>query len=133
MSTVLLCFAAVAEPLPAASGNGISPLLVLVGLGVVWYYLHRIAGGLDRIGNRLARAAPAPSASAAAAVAPPPVRAAVPVEQAIPSETVAVIAAAVHAALGQPVRIVAIADTGDSLRTWSMEGRRQIFASHQIR
>ena len=46
-------------------------------------------------------------------------------------ELVAVIAAAVHLTLHEPVRVVAIRPASES--GWAAEGRRQIFSSHRVR
>jgi hypothetical protein len=48
-------------------------------------------------------------------------------------EIAAVIAAAVHLALGPDHRIVEIAPVSVDQTPWSMEGRRQIFESHKVR
>jgi hypothetical protein len=51
-----------------------------------------------------------------------------------PAEVLAVIAAAVHTALDQPARIVAVDEVkGAPNGVWSLEGRRQIFSSHRVR
>lgn len=49
----------------------------------------------------------------------------------ITPELVAVIAAAVDVAVGQPHRILQI--TPGFVSSWSSEGRREIFASHRVR
>lgn len=52
-------------------------------------------------------------------------------------ETLAIIAACVVATLGRNARITQIRTGGPSVETlmqqWSLEGRRQIYSSHQIR
>ena len=45
----------------------------------------------------------------------------------------AAIAAACHVQLGANARIVSITSGSDTKQVWSLEGRRQIFASHQVR
>jgi len=50
----------------------------------------------------------------------------------IPLEIVAVIAAAVHVTLGDRHRIVAVERLNET-NVWSLEGRRQVFQSHQVR
>jgi hypothetical protein len=55
------------------------------------------------------------------------------VEPHLPTEIQAVLAAAVHITLGESARVVAITEGAESTHVWSLEGRRQIFASHQIR
>jgi hypothetical protein len=52
---------------------------------------------------------------------------------AAPSETLAAVVAAVYAAVGVRARIVSIATGAEAKQVWSLEGRRQIFASHQVR
>ena len=58
----------------------------------------------------------------------------------ISPEIIAIITAAVHVALGVDVRIAKIASTlvvpssaEVSMQQWSIEGRRQIYSSHQFR
>ena len=58
----------------------------------------------------------------------------------ITPEIVAVVAAAVHALIQEPHRILSISQAGDragqltqEIQAWSMEGRRQIFQSHRVR
>ena len=46
----------------------------------------------------------------------------------------AAITAAVYVAIDHPVRIVAVDEiTAEQSRSWSLEGRRQIFTSHRVR
>jgi hypothetical protein len=50
------------------------------------------------------------------------------------SQHLAAITAAVYVALDHPVRIVAVDEvTAEQSRSWSLEGRRQIFTSHRVR
>jgi hypothetical protein len=82
------------------------------------------------VGRWLAATHPAPAVKPAAALAPSePARP--------PIETLAVIAAAVAAHLGPQARIASIRTSGPSVETlmqqWSLEGRRQIYSSHQVR
>jgi hypothetical protein len=51
----------------------------------------------------------------------------------IPDEIVAVIAASVVATVGGAHRIVALQPVSPEARAWSLEGRRQVFQSHQFR
>jgi hypothetical protein len=102
-------------------------LLVVVGLFAATYQLNKLFRRIEALEERLASAPARP----AHAVAVPP--AAVPVGNALPSELPALIAAAAYVALGRPVRIVSIAEGPESKHVWSLEGRRQIFASHQRR
>lgn len=48
-----------------------------------------------------------------------------------PPEILAVIAAAIHVTLHDPVRIVSVRQV--PTRNWAAEGRRQIFGSHRVR
>jgi Na+-transporting methylmalonyl-CoA/oxaloacetate decarboxylase gamma subunit len=95
--------------------------LTAAGLLVAVYQLQRVARRLAAMEERLAGAQPRAVPSV------------VPREETLPAEVAAVIAAACHAALGRGARIVSIADASDLHRVWSIEGRRQIFASHQVR
>jgi hypothetical protein len=116
---------------PVAGGTivfaDVLSFLTMAGLLLAVYQLQRVARRLAAIEKRLNVAQPQ-------AVPPPPAAPpVVPREESLPAEVAAVIAAACHAALGQGARIVSIADASDLHRVWSIEGRRQIFASHQVR
>ncbi len=79
---------------------------------------------------------PAPVAPARIqAPAPPPVPApAVAAPAAIPDEIMALIAAAVAVTVGPNARVASVVPTPlDQQQQWSIEGRRQIYSSHQIR
>lgn len=107
--------------------------LAVAGLVAAVFQLMRVSRRLDLLEQRLGAVLQPP---APAAVPPPAVAAASraqPAEEGLPSELAALIAAACHAAVGQSARIVSIAEASDLHRVWSIEGRRQIFASHQIR
>lgn len=82
-------------------------------------------------------AAPAPVAASAAA-APAPAPAPAPrIDESIPGEVMALIAAAVTMTVGPRARIAGVvpshAPSHELLQQWSVEGRRQIYSSHQIR
>jgi hypothetical protein len=51
----------------------------------------------------------------------------------IPPETVAAISAAVHTTLRGRLRILAIGEPCPKRQAWSVEGRRQVFSSHNVR
>ena len=51
----------------------------------------------------------------------------------LPPEQIAAIVAACEVVLECPARVVAISSVTDGQQVWSLEGRRQIFASHKIR
>ena len=72
--------------------------------------------------------APAPVAAAVSAPASRPA----PAGQPAP-EILAVIAAAVHTALGRSARIVSIATDDDDAQVWAVEGRRAIYATRKVR
>jgi hypothetical protein len=118
---------AVASP-TAPTGAVISltdALLVLcfAGLLVAAYQLNRVLLRLDRLERRLAPrgARPEPVAPAAAT------------SGRLPPQILAAIAAACEEQCGAEARIVSITDGADHQQGWSLEGRRQIFASHQVR
>jgi hypothetical protein len=65
-------------------------------------------------------------------LSPPPA-----IDESIPGEVMALISAAVAMTLGKHARIAAVAPVPappvELLQQWSIEGRRQIYSSHQIR
>ena len=101
----------------------------LTGLAVVFIALGLIWVALEVMGLYFKRRAPAPAVAPvpAASAAPAPV-----VPAGLPPELVAVIAATVQVSLEGPYRIQAIVPVNPG-QDWAHEGRRQIFASHQIR
>lgn len=107
-------------------------LLAVAALLVATFQLRQVARRLSVLEERLGAAPlPPPSASQPAARgATPPLTV---VEPHPPTEIQAVLAAAVHMTLGESARVVAITEGVESTHVWSLEGRRQIFASHQIR
>lgn len=116
--------------------------LLVVGLGAGLVYLHQAVLALRRDVEklRLAPAAlvvPPPVAVPAAAPLPAPVPVAAPAPVPEPRPTpgeLAAILAAVHALFGKEARIVALTPApGSAQLAWSMEGRREVFRSHQIR
>lgn len=80
---------------------------------------------LSAFGRYLAATHPDPAPKLAAAE--PPASAA-----GIPIEVAAVIAAAVHTALGASARVTSV-KLADSKPMWSLEGRREIYSSHRVR
>ncbi len=77
------------------------------------------------------QSSPAPAATPAAApVASGPESVSMPGP--VEPEILAVIAAAVSCVLDQPHRILAV-KPAPTMQHWSIEGRRQIFASHKVR
>lgn len=103
-------------------------LLVLSfgGLLVAAYQLNRVLQRLEAIERRLAADRPRPEPIV-------PVAAVAPTDAKISPDIFAAIAAACHVQLGANARIVSIRDGADLKQVWSLEGRRQIFASHQVR
>ena len=98
-------------------------LALLVGL------IGRFFIALDA--RRAASVTPSPTLTAAPVAAPEPAT----TEEEIPTAVLAAIAGAVAAALGDSrfaIRGVKVADPRQNL-AWSAEGRRTIYASHQVR
>ncbi len=83
--------------------------------------------GLLRRSSAPAVVLPAPTVAAPTLVA----------AEELSGETLAIIAACVAVCCGKSARITsvsAVASTGEMLiQTWSLEGRRQVFSSHQFR
>lgn len=111
----------------------------LTGFLVVLFTLGSLAFLVGLIGRFFI----ALEARRTASATPPPARAAVPAiasapattDEEIPTAVLAAIAGAVAAALGDSrfaIRGVKVADPKQNL-AWSAEGRRTIYASHQIR
>ena len=99
----------------------------LTGLAVVFIALGLIWVSMEILGLFFRQTAKAPVQSEPATVA-----AAAPVSVDLPPELIAVIAATVQVSFGGPHRIQAIIPV-PSGQDWASEGRRQIFASHQVR
>jgi hypothetical protein len=129
MSLFLALLAVTAAPAPTpAISVSTALLLIAVGLLVLRRQGHRRPANAEV--QRPARAAHG-SASFATAEHASPATSAAP--EAIDSTLRAVIAAAVHTAMAdQPYRIVAVAQSAHDAG-WSLEGRRQVFQSHQVR
>lgn len=106
--------------------NGLA--VVFVALGAIWGLLELI-GRLFRLASRVAANARAKASAAAAAVA----AASQPEDVTrLPEEVLAAISASVTVALnGARHRITAVTPEVPSL-DWAREGRRAIFASHQM-
>jgi hypothetical protein len=124
-------FAAATGPSPISFTEALL-LVAVAALLVATFQLRRVARRLSLLEERLG---PAPLAPASAA---PPIPAGAAatvgeVEPRLPAEIQAVIAAAIHVTLGHSAQVVAITEGVESTHVWSLEGRRQIFASHQLR
>lgn len=119
--------------LPEHPSLGESLPYQLTGLAVVFIALGLIWVALEAMGLYFKRRAPAPAPVAAPAPAIVPVAAPAPTAPTgIPPELLAVIAATVQVSLEGPYRIQAIVPVNPG-QDWAHEGRRQIFASHQVR
>jgi Na+-transporting methylmalonyl-CoA/oxaloacetate decarboxylase gamma subunit len=101
--------------------NGLA--VVFIALGLIWL-------SLEVLGYYFKRTAIAPAPEIPVVVAAP-VAAPVP-DNTLSPELIAVIAATVRVSLEGPYRIQAIVPVPAG-QDWAHEGRRQIFASHQVR
>jgi len=101
--------------------------LVVIAVLIAMYLFLKLLGVVFAGSSKKAaeQAALTKKPKAAAAVAAPVAVAASP-----NSHIVAIIAAAAHAVLGSRIRIVSVRPASAE---WSAEGRRQIFASRQVR
>lgn len=96
-------------------------VVVFTALGLIWLVL-------TVVGQFFKRTAPAPALPVPAVAAPVPLSA----PDSLSPELIAVIAATVRVSLDGPYRIQAIIPVPAG-QDWASEGRRQIFASHQVR
>lgn len=96
-------------------------MVVFTALGLIWLVL-------TVVGQFFKRTAPAPAVPAPAVAALVPLSA----PDTLSPELIAVIAATVRVSLEGPYRIQAIVPVPAG-QDWAHEGRRQIFASHQVR
>ena len=124
--------------------NGL--VVVFIALGLIWVMMEALGAVFKRVEAIHSARIPAPALATAPALMPEPVTSAAPVpaplpdsvQAALPSEetisatTYAIIAAAVHVALGRDHHVVAITLAPEAL-DWSHEGRRAIFTSHKVR
>jgi hypothetical protein len=120
-------------PIAGAPAIGLTDallLLVFAGLLVAIYQLNQVLQRLRALETARAGTSSAPAAPTSSAPVPVASRAD---DAPVPPEFVAAIAAACHLTLGRPLRIVSIVDEAEQKQVWSLEGRRQIFASHQVR
>lgn len=129
---ILLCLPRVL-PLAetAVGGNALdlrTVLLVLALAGVAYLarQLMLLRAEIDSLRRPLP--APAPTAGAARPANATPT----PHGPPTPGEVLAIIAA-IHEVLGHNARLVAVAPVPTSQVVWSMEGRREVFRSHQVR
>ncbi len=115
-----------AAALPTHPGIGETIVFQINGLLVVFLALATIWGVLELTGIYFRRAA-----ARAKATPPPAVVAPAPLPG-LPPQVVAAISGAVCVVIDARHRILAIAPVTADL-DWAHEGRRQIFASHQVR
>ena len=118
------------QPFFLADSTGTMLANPWLSLGV---FLLGVAAMISAVSGLLRRSsAPAVVLSAPTVAAP-----ALVVAEDLTGETLAIIAACVAVWCGESARITsvsAVASTGDMLtQTWSLEGRRQVFHSHQFR
>lgn len=117
----------------AASSSAIDVRTVLLVLALVGlaYALRQVSLLRAEIETLRTPSAPTP-APAPAAAAPAAAPAPAPLGPPTPGELVAIFAA-VHSVFGGHARLVAVAPVPTGQVMWSLEGRREVFRSHQIR
>lgn len=130
-------------PVAAATGGpeGIALSIAVLGVIGLTIAVARLASAVRRIEAALAKTSPeAPvaeaSGSPATAISTLPSVSQAPVRTAdVSDEEFAVVAAAVATLLGSRARIVRVAGLSESTHhaAWSMEGRRSIYQSHNVR
>ena len=124
---MIISFPLAAAPQPLFGNQWLALLAILTGVAV---FMALIAA----VGRWLAATHPEPPVRQAAPAAPVPL-----VETGPSPQVLAVIAAAVAHTVGVRARIAAVVPLKTTppgievLQPWSVEGRRQIYSSHQIR
>ncbi|MBL9207640.1 MAG: hypothetical protein JNN01_21340 [Opitutaceae bacterium] len=128
MSCCPLFLAVTAGPAPSPAVD-VSTALLVIALGLLVFVAKAVADLRAEVADlreQLVRLPPAAISSPAPSQAPA-------LDDDLDATTCALIAAAVRVALaGQEHRIVAIAPPSRDAG-WSLEGRRQVFQSHQVR
>lgn len=122
-------------------GNQWLALLAILACTAALMVVVRLAGRWLAATHPEAPAKPVSLPTVAAPITAPitaPTAAPAPVVPAgTPPETLAIIAACVATTFGAKARITAIKTAGPSvemlMQQWSLEGRRQIYSSHQVR
>ena len=109
---------------PLLMDHGI-PLAVM-GIFVVFVALILIASVITLLPKILGVKAPAAPSPAATGSTPP-------IQEELPAETLAILAAAVEATMRSPHRIVRIRGLTNQEMDWTMEGRMQHHQSHNPR
>jgi hypothetical protein len=124
----LLLAVASAPPPGQAQISLTEALLVLCfgGLLMAAYQLSRVAHRLKALERRSATTAHHPGALSTS-------NSGSAGEATLPPHILAAIVAACEDEFDVPIRIVSITSGAEQKQVWSMEGRRQIFASHQVR
>lgn len=123
---------------PSLSDNFVYQLtgfaVVMVVLISIWLVIEIVGAVFRHIAQEKLAVAGPPGAPPTPSPTPSPKSAA-----ATPTDILFVIAAAVHATMQGPYRIVSIHEThphehaSPDVMAWSVEGRRQIFSSHHVR
>ncbi len=101
-------------------------LIAFLAVGIVWLLIDARRNLIATYGGAVAPA-PQPAAPVSSLAARP-----APAGQPSP-EILAVIAAAVHTALGGSSRIGSISTDDDDAQAWAIEGRRAIYATRKVR
>lgn len=119
---MILLFAAAA---PEATSDGISvqAAIMLLMAGAIFYCLTTVANLRRRLDRLSAKARTSPGSRPAASTAGE-----------VPLEIAAAISAAVYETLGADYRVLAVTPVApQGASSWSLEGRREVFHSHQVR
>lgn len=116
-------------PAPSSEAIEVETALLLLIAGALVYLAKLLADVRSRLTLLENRLKPRTGLQGSSGV---PVSNAAAAPEPIPAHVLATIAAAVHYTLRVPHRLVAIAPSQE-FQAWSLEGRRQVFQSHQIR
>lgn len=136
-----LLAAADSVPMGFVALGAVALTFVLIVLGFMGQKLAQLTRSVRELEAKLeasaARVAPAESVAPRESVPPQPAPAPLPASalglSGLPSNVAVVIAAAVAATMGRAARVVAVSEVTGIVRPWSLEGRRQIFASRSPR
>jgi len=129
------CLAVVGQPMFGSPWLALGVVLIgVAALMAAIAYVGRVLAATHPEPSARPPVAPTPAAPAAAVTATP----AAPASTGIPAEHItAIIAAVVAATVGRQARIVSMQPQAPSvemlMQQWSLEGRRQIYSSHQVR
>jgi hypothetical protein len=126
--SLFLTFLALTDAPTSTPAISVSTALLLIAVGLLVFVAKAIADlrtEVEDLRERLTARPPSPLEHASPVTTGP--------QDEIDSTLRAVIAAAVHTTMAdQPYRIVAVAQSTHDAG-WSLEGRRQVFQSHQVR